>query len=139
MAVITKSVKINTKGKDDIVNITSKVGDIVSQSKIVNGMATVFVSGSTASVTTMEFEPGLIKDMKAMGERIAPSNEEYAHHQTWDDGNGSSHIRASVIGPSLIVPFVGKKMMLGPWQQIVVIDHDIRARSRDIVVQVMGE
>ncbi len=139
MAVITNSIKIATKGKDDVINVTSKVGDIVSRSKIINGMVTVFVPGSTASVTTMEFEPGLIKDIKAMGERIAPSNEEYAHHQTWDDGNGSSHIRASVIGPSLIVPFVGRKMMLGPWQQIVMIDHDVRPRSREIIVQMMGE
>lgn len=139
MPVVTKSVKISTRGKDDIVDITSKVGEIVSQSKISSGMVNVFVSGSTASVTTMEYEPGLVKDIKAFGERIAPSGEEYAHNETWGDGNGYSHIRASAIGPSLTVPFVKGKLMLGTWQQIVVIDHDTRARSRDIAVQIMGE
>jgi secondary thiamine-phosphate synthase enzyme len=139
MPVATGSVKISTKGNDDVVDITSKVAEIVSGSKIKGGLVNVFVSGSTASVTTIEYEPGLIKDIKVLGERLAPSNEDYSHNDTWGDGNGHSHIRASVIGPSLTVPFAKGKMALGTWQQIVVIDHDNRARSRDILVQIMGE
>jgi len=139
MPVATGSIKISTKGNDDVVDITSKVAEIVSGSKIKSGLVNVFVSGSTASVTTIEYEPGLIKDIKVLGERLAPSDEEYSHNDTWGDGNGHSHIRASVIGPSLTVPFAKGKMALGTWQQIVIIDHDTRARSRDIAVQVMGE
>jgi secondary thiamine-phosphate synthase enzyme len=139
MPVASGSIKISTKGKDDVVDITSKVADIVSGSKIKSGLANVFVSGSTASVTTIEYEPGLIKDIKKLGERIAPSDEDYAHNDTWGDGNGHSHIRASVIGPSLTVPFSGGKLMLGTWQQIVVVDHDTRERSRQIAVQIVGE
>lgn len=139
MPVLTERIKISTKGKDDVIDITGKVSDIIDSSKIKNGNVTVFVSGSTASVTTIEYEPGLIKDIKGLGQRLAPSDEEYAHNQTWGDGNGYSHIRASAIGPSLTVPFEGKKMTLGTWQQIVIIDHDTRPRSRDIVIQVMGE
>jgi len=139
MPVATVLIKISTKGNDDVVDITSKVAEIVSGSKIKSGLVNVFVSGSTASVTTIEYEPGLVRDVKALGERLAPSDEDYSHNDTWGDGNGHSHIKASVIGPSLTVPFTGGKMALGTWQQIVVIDYDTRARSRDIVVQIMGE
>jgi len=139
MPVATRSIKISTKGKDDVVDITPEVGKLVSGSKLKSGIVNVFISGSTASVTTLEYEPGLIKDIKDLGERIAPSNEDYAHNATWGDGNGHSHIRASVIGPSLTVPFSEGKLMLGTWQQIVVIDHDTRSRSREIAVQIMGE
>ncbi len=139
MPVVTKTIKISTKGGDDVVDITGKVAEILAQAKAKSGIVTVFVSGSTASVTTIEYEPGLIKDIKGLGERLAPSNIAYAHNETWNDGNGHSHIRAAVIGPSLTVPFEGGKMTLGTWQQIVVIDHDTRGRTRDIVVQIMGE
>jgi secondary thiamine-phosphate synthase enzyme len=139
MPVATVLIKIITKGNDDVVDITLKVAEIVSGSKIKSGLVNVFVSGSTASVTTIEYEPGLVMDVKALGERLAPSDEDYSHNDTWGDGNGHSHIKASVIGPSLTVPFTGGKMALGIWQQIVIIDHDTRARSRDIVVQVIGE
>lgn len=139
MPVVTKNIKIGTKGKDDVKDITGQVTEIINGSKIKDGSVTVFVSGSTASVTTIEYEPGLVADIKGLGERIAPASDAYAHNETWGDGNGYSHIRASAIGPSLTVPFVAGKMTLGTWQQIVVIDHDIRARTRDIIVQVMGE
>jgi len=139
MPVITKRIKISTKGKDDVIDITGKVAEIIGKSEIADGNVTVFVSGSTASVTTIEYEPGLVKDIKGLGERLAPSNIVYAHNEKWGDGNGYSHIRASAIGPSLTVPFEGGKMTLGVWQQIVVVDHDTRGRTRDIVVSVMGE
>ena len=139
MPVATGSIKISTKGNDDVVDKTSKVAEIVSSSKIKSGLVNVFVSGSTASVTTIEYEPGLVRDVKVLGERLAPSDEDYSHNDTWGDGNGHSHIKASVIGPSLTVPFTRGKMALGTWQQVVVIDHDTRPRSRDIVVQIMGE
>jgi secondary thiamine-phosphate synthase enzyme len=139
MPVVTKRIKISTKGRDDVKDITGQVAEIISGSKISDGSVTVFVSGSTASVTTIEYEPGLIADIKDLGERIAPAGETYAHNETWGDGNGYSHIRASVIGPSLTVPFADGKMTLGTWQQIVIVDHDTRGRNRDIVVQIIGE
>jgi len=139
MPVVTKRIKISTKGRDDVKDITGQIAEIISGSKISDGSVTVFVSGSTASVTTIEYEPGLIADIKDMGERIAPANGTYAHNEIWGDGNGHSHIRASTIGASLTVPFESGKMTLGTWQQIVVIDHDTRPRTRDIVIQVMGD
>ena len=139
MIVKSKAVKLNSHGNDDVIDITSKVAEAVEFSKIKSGQVLVFVVGSTASVTTIEYEPGLKKDIKTAGERIAPSNIDYAHHATWNDDNGKSHIRASFIGPSLVVPVVKSRLTLGTWQQIVVIDHDTRARSREAIIQVMGE
>ena len=139
MTVVTKSIQFNTKGRDDVVDITGEVQEAVAKSKLSSGIATAFVPGSTASVTTIEYEPGLVRDIKDLGERIAPSDEDYAHNETWGDGNGFSHVRAAAIGPSLTVPFEKSKLLLGTWQQIVVIDHDNRSRSRRVVVQVMGE
>ena len=103
-----------------------------------DGIACVFVSGSTAAVTTVEFEPGLVKDLQEAMERLYPKGIEYEHHLRWGDGNGHSHVRASMLGPSLVVPFKGGELMLGTWQQIVLMELDVRARSRDIVVQVIG-
>lgn len=139
MPIVTKRIKLSTRGRDDVVDITGSVSELIGKSKLSEGSITIFVSGSTASVTTIEYEPGLIADVKELGERIAPSNDTYAHNETWGDGNGYSHIRASAIGPSLTVPFENGKMTLGTWQQIVVIDHDTRPRTREIVVQVMGD
>ena len=130
---------IESQGHDQVIDITTKVAQHVTDSKIEQGVATIFIHGSTASVTTIEYEPGLVKDIKALGEKLAPAKERYAHDDTWHDGNGHSHIRASTIGPSLTVPIENKAMTLGTWQQIVVIDHDNKSRSRRIVVQVMGE
>jgi secondary thiamine-phosphate synthase enzyme len=139
MKIVAKGVNLQTKGRDQVLNITDQVSGFIDSSGIKNGNVTVFVSGSTGSVTTIEYEPGLIKDMKKLGERIAPSSENYAHNETWGDGNGYSHVRSAVIGPSLVVPIVSGKMVLGTWQQIAVIDHDTRSRSREIVIQIMGE
>lgn len=137
--VKAKRIKLSTKGRDDVIDVTGEVEGFVSESKVKNGLATVFISGSTGSVTTIEYEPGLVKDIKMIDEKLVPSNVSYAHDQTWGDANGYAHLRASIIGPSLTVPIVDGQLTLGTWQQIVVIDHDNRARSREIIIQVMGE
>jgi len=137
--VKAKRIKLSTKGRDDVIDVTEQVESFVAESKIMNGIATIFIHGSTASVTTVEYEPGLVKDIKAIDEKLIPSNVSYAHDATWGDANGYAHLRASLIGPSLTVPIVEGEMTLGTWQQIVVIDHDNRPRSREVIVQVMGE
>jgi secondary thiamine-phosphate synthase enzyme len=139
MTVITKTLQVKTKGEDDIVNITEKTSKVIENSEIKNGTVTIFVSGSTAALTTIEYEPGLLSDFPKMLERIAPKNIDYGHEQRWHDGNGHSHIRASLIGPSLTVPFSNRNLMLGTWQQIVLLELDIRSRERNLVLQIVGE
>ncbi len=139
MEIITHHIKVSTCGNSEIKDITEQVTEILKQSKLKEGQATIFVIGSTASVTTIEFEPGLRKDIPEMLERIAPSNAKYHHDETWGDGNGYAHIRASFIGPSLVVPFSEGRLFLGTWQQIILIDFDNRPRHRDIVVQIIGK
>jgi secondary thiamine-phosphate synthase enzyme len=139
MGVGTGSISLRTNAKDDIVDITSKVQEIVSRSNVKNGLACVFVVGSTAAVTTVEHEPGLVADMKDAMERLYPKDVVYEHHQRWGDGNGHSHIRASFVGPSLTVPVVGGSLQLGTWQQIVFMEFDNKPRTREITVQVVGE
>lgn len=111
----------------------------LAKSKMSSGIVTVFITGSTAGITTIEYEPGLLSDLKEMWHRLVPENIPYAHDRAWGDGNGYSHIRASLLGASLIIPFSDKRLALGTWQQIVLLDFDNRPRSRKIVVQVMGE
>jgi secondary thiamine-phosphate synthase enzyme len=130
---------ISTKGCSDIIDITDKVRLIVSQSAVKNGTVTVFVIGSTASVSTIEFEPALIQDVRDMLEKIVPSDTQSRHSQTWGDDNGFSHMRATHMGPGMTAPISSGKIVLGTWQQIVIIDHDNRGRQREIFVQVMGE
>ena len=139
MTVITKTIQVKSAGEGDMINLTEQTSRIVEECKIVNGTVTVFVSGSTAAVTTIEYEPGLEHDFPAMLSRLAPSNIEYEHDNTWHDGNGHSHVRASLVGPSLTIPFVNRNLLLGTWQQIVLIEMDTQSRRRNIVVQVMGE
>jgi secondary thiamine-phosphate synthase enzyme len=139
MSVVTKKIKLSSKGETDIIDITGRVSDCVQGSKVKNGIATVFVPGSTAGLTTIEYEPGLIKDTKEGFEVIAPRNGKYHHNLKWHDGNGFSHVRSALLGPSLTVPFTGKRLQLGTWQQIVLIDFDNRPRSREIIVQIIGE
>lgn len=139
MAVETRTVQIRTNGELSVVDITDSVSRIVKEGKISDGIATVFVSGSTAAVTTIEYEPGLVKDFPRMLERIAPKDITYEHEQMWHDGNGHSHVRASLLGPSLTVPFTDRKLMLGTWQQIVLVELDVRSRDRNLVVQLIGE
>jgi secondary thiamine-phosphate synthase enzyme len=130
---------MQTKGNCDIIDITSRVAAQLAEAGVSNGVATIFVSGSTAGITTIEFEPGLVADFKAMWERLVPRNVHYDHDARWGDGNGYSHVRASLLGASLVIPFHDKKLTLGTWQQIVLVDFDNRPRSRKIVIQIMGE
>ena len=139
MEMKTLTLKIKTKPDTDIINITSKVSEAVKQSQLRNGIISIFVPGSTASVSTMEFEPNLVMDIKQAVERIAPSEIEYKHHETWDDRNGKSHVRATLLGPGITVPFQDKKLLLGAWQHITLLDFDVPAREREIVITIIGE
>ncbi len=130
---------IQTQGFSDIKDITGKVQGIVSKAGIRNGLVNIFAVGSTASVTTIEYEPALVEDMVDQLEKFAPHTMHSRHSQTWGDDNGFSHIRATFMGPGMTAPVSGGKVVLGTWQQIVVIDHDNRPRARKIFVQVMGE
>jgi secondary thiamine-phosphate synthase enzyme len=137
--VLSETISLSTKGFGDIQDITSAVGVTVGKSRIKNGIVTIFCSGSTGSVTTIEYESGVLEDLKQAIERMAPSHLPYAHDQRWGDGNGFSHVRAALLGPSLTVPIIQGELALGTWQQIVFIDFDNRSRRRKIMVQVMGE
>jgi secondary thiamine-phosphate synthase enzyme len=138
MEILTEHLGISTKGNSDIIDITPQVSSLLSKHKLKDGHVTVFVSGSTAAVTTTEYEPGLIKDIPAAMERIAPQGIRYHHDDTWHDGNGHSHVRSAVVGPSLTVPFANGELLLGTWQQIVLIDFDTRPRKREIIIQFTG-
>ncbi len=137
--VVTKRISLQTKGECDIVDITPQVEAQIAQTGVSNGTVTVFVAGSTAGVSTIEFEPGLLADFQDMWERNVPKNIAYDHDRRWGDGNGYSHVRASLLGASLVVPFHDKKLTLGTWQQIVLVDFDNRPRSRQVILQIMGE
>lgn len=137
--VVTERISIRTKGECDIIDITADVEWIVSQSGVESGTVTVFISGSTAGVTTIEYEPGVVSDFKGMWDRVVPRDIRYRHDERWGDGNGYSHVRASTLGPSLVVPFANRALLLGTWQQIIVVDFDNRPRSREIILQIVGE
>jgi secondary thiamine-phosphate synthase enzyme len=137
--VITKNISLQTKGNCDIIDITPEVEQQLAQTNVKDGTVTIFVAGSTAGITTIEHESGLVADFQQVWERIAPRDIPYDHDRRWGDGNGFSHVRASLLGASLVVPFSNKRLIVGTWQQIVVIDFDNRARSRQIVLQIMGE
>ena len=139
MTIVTESIQIRSRGENDMIDITRSISKAVEDSKIKYGIVTVFVAGSTAAVTTIEYEPGLEIDFPNMLSRIAPRNLEYEHDKTWHDGNGHSHVRASLVGASLTVPFKDSKLLLGTWQQIVIVEMDIRQRERNIILQIMGE
>ncbi|MBF8302094.1 MAG: hypothetical protein HW396_375 [Candidatus Dadabacteria bacterium] len=139
MAVKTQSMKIETKGETDLIDITRKVENFVKDSGITSGIVTVFVPGSTAGITTIEYESGAIKDFQKAIEKIAPKNIHYDHDARWGDGNGYSHIRAALLGPSITVPFSSSRLLLGTWQQIVLVDFDNRSRKRDVILQIIGE
>jgi len=139
MPVKTGSISLNTRGNTDIHDITNKLARLVTETGLKSGTVTVFCPSSTSGLTTVEFEPGAVADLKRMFEDLVPSGRDYAHNATWDDGNGHSHMRASLLGPSLTIPFVEKTLTLGTWQQVIYVDFDIRPRRRELVVQVVGE
>jgi secondary thiamine-phosphate synthase enzyme len=139
MPIETKTLIVKSKAEIDIIDITQEVQKLLSQSKIREGSVLVFVKGSTASVSTIEFEPNLVQDFKQAMERMVPSSVKYRHTETWGDDNGKSHVRATLMGPSLTIPFKDRKLLLGTWQQIVLLDFDVSAREREIIVQVSGE
>jgi len=139
MTVVTKDITLQSRGNCDIIDITSQVAKNVTESGINSGIVTLFIVGSTAGITTIEYEPNLLSDFKNMWDRVMPQNIPYEHNKTWGDGNGHSHVRASVLGASLIIPFVNKSLTLGTWQQIVFVDFDNRPRSRKLTIQILGE
>jgi secondary thiamine-phosphate synthase enzyme len=134
----TYSIHKSTRGNCDIIDITEEVQSLINKNKFDEGNALIFVGGSTAGVTTIEYEPGLRKDYPEFFNRIAPENINYKHDNTWHDGNGHSHVRASIQGASLTVPFANGRLLLGTWQQIILVDFDNRSRSREITVQIIG-
>jgi len=139
MKVLSKKIHISSGGEGDIIDITQQISNAIKESKIANGLVTVFVSGSTAAITTIEYEPGLKSDFPEMLSRVVPRDIEYKHDDTWHDGNGHSHVRASLIGPSLVVPISNSNLTLGTWQQIVLLEMDTKSRNRNVILQIMGE
>ncbi len=139
MTVISEVIIVKTAQEMDIVDLTSQIQQAVTQKKMKNGILTVFVAGSTAAITAIEYEPGLIKDLPLALDQMIPKNMHYHHEDTWHDGNGHSHIRASIIGQSYICPIINQKLVLGTWQQIVLLECDIQPRTRDIYLQYVGE
>ena len=138
--VKTEQIQVTTRGNSQVIDITGQVGEAVADSGLAAGVVTLFHMGSTGGLTTMEYEPGLVNhDLRAAFERIAPEDDSYEHEKTWDDDNGHSHVRASLLGPSLCVPFVDARLTLGTWQQIILVDFDTRDRARTVVCQIMGE
>jgi len=139
MSVYCGEVNVETNGDVDIVDITSDVQDVISKSKIKDGIVCVFVPGSTGSITSIEYEPGLMKDFPRALEKIAPKGIHYDHHETWHDDNGHSHVRASLMGPSTTFPIRNGKLIHGTWQQLVFVELDTGPRNRNIIVQIVGE
>jgi len=138
MEIGTYTISKSTKGNGDIIDITDEVNSIIVNNKFNEGNALIFVSGSTAGITTIEYEPGLLKDYPKFFDRIVPVNINYEHDNTWHDSNGHSHVRAAIQGASLTVPFSNGRLLLGTWQQIILVDFDTRSRRREITVQIVG-
>ena len=139
MTVESQELRFRTHREGEILDITDKIQTVIESSRMRNGVAVLFVPGSTGAITTIEYEPGLLADLTVALERLAPKDASYEHEKRWHDGNGHSHIRASIIGPDLSVPFRDKKLTLGTWQQIVFLELDVRPRDRTVIVQLVGE
>jgi secondary thiamine-phosphate synthase enzyme len=139
MAVLTKFIELATHGNSEILDITPRLRELLRDTGLVNGMVAVFVPGATGGLTTIEYEPGLVQDFGELWETLIPADRPYQHNMTWGDNNGHSHLRASLLGPSLVIPFYDGALALGTWQQAVFLDFDIRPRSRRLVAQFMGE
>ena len=139
MKVVTGQISLKTKGNPDLIDITGKISGILESSGLKEGALTVFVVGSTAAVTSFEYEPGLVRDVQEFFDRLIPNNRHYKHDATWGDANGFSHLRAGLQGPSLTIPFKEKKLLLGTWQQVVLAEFDNRPRERQVIIQLIGE
>ncbi|HSK67579.1 MAG TPA: secondary thiamine-phosphate synthase enzyme YjbQ, partial [Anaerolineales bacterium] len=139
MTIKTFSISLNTRGDADIHDITNQIAGLVADSGLHDGTVTVFCPSSTSGLTTIEYERGALSDLRRMFDEIVPQNQEYAHNARWHDGNGHSHVRAALLGPSLTIPFVDFRLTLGTWQQVIYMDFDNRPRQRQLVVQIMGE
>jgi secondary thiamine-phosphate synthase enzyme len=139
MSVYSEEIHIQSNGENDIIDITAHVQKIVSNSKLKDGICCVYVPGSTGTISTIEYENGLKHDFPKILEKIAPKNQEYKHHLTWNDDNGRSHVKATLMGPSLTIPFQNKKILHGTWQQLIFMELDTRPRNRNIIVQLVGE
>src|SRR4026208_84970 len=139
MAVISKSISVNTKGNADIHDITDQITNAVSKSGLTAGTVTIFCPSSTSALTTIEYESGAISDLKRLFDEIIPVNRKYAHNERWHDVNGHSHIRAALLGPSLTIPFVDGRLTLGTWQQVIYVDFDNRPRQRELILRLIGE
>lgn len=137
-AVVASTISFNTTGRTDIIDITSEVEDVLRSTEIKNGNLLLFISGSTGALTTIEYESGVVNDLKRAIERMAPQNIEYEHDRRWGDGNGHAHVRAALVGASLQIPIIDNRLLLGTWQQVVLLDFDNRPRKREIQVQIMG-
>ena len=139
MTVKTAFISLNTQGNADIRDITDQIAGVITKSDLTSGTATVFCPSSTSALTTIEYESGALSDLRRLFGEIIPSNREYAHNERWHDGNGHSHVRAALLGPSLTIPFVDGHMTLGTWQQVIYVDFDNRPRQRKLIVQLIGE
>ncbi|MDH3891503.1 MAG: secondary thiamine-phosphate synthase enzyme YjbQ [candidate division Zixibacteria bacterium] len=137
--VVSKEITLTSRGAGDIIDVTPQLREAVVASDVSNGTVTVFVPGSTAGLTTIEYEPGLLQDLPEFWEKLIPSDRSYHHDETWHDGNGFSHLRAALIGPDITVPFVDGTLTLGTWQQVVFLEFDNRGRNRQLIVQIIGE
>jgi secondary thiamine-phosphate synthase enzyme len=139
MTVKTSSLSLNTRGNADIHDITDQIASAVSESDLKTGTVTIFCPSSTSGVTTIEYESGALSDLRRLFDEIIPQNREYAHNARWHDGNGHSHVRAALLGPSLTIPFVEGQLTLGTWQQVIYVDFDNKPRRRDLILQLIGE
>ena len=139
MAVETKSIKVQTSGNGDTLDITSDVQNQITNCDLISGIVTIFTPSATSGITTLEFESGCVEDLQRVFNEILPPDREYAHNKRWGDGNGHSHARAALLKPSLTIPFVDKNLTLGTWQQIILVDFDTRQRQRKLVIQILGE
>ena len=137
--IVSKQLTLSTRGNDDTIDITPGVERALKESQLTGGVITLFVVGSTAALTTIEYEDGVIADLGRVLEKMVPRHAEYEHHLRWGDDNGHSHVRAALLGPTLSIPFVAGRMTLGTWQQIILIDFDTRPRQREVVAQIIGE
>ena len=138
MKIVTEKITLSTKGDPDLIDITGKIRAILDATGLKCGQVTIFVVGSTAAITTFEYEPGLIEDIREFYEKLIPKKKPYHHDDTWGDANGFSHLRAALQGPSVTIPFDGGKLLLGTWQQVVLAEFDNHPRKREVIIQIMG-